>query len=497
MKKLTAVTLAYISLPTFLFLFLWLKFYIAVCAVAALLLAFYLAVKYVQADGADLDRAKFVPLLGSSFFLSFLVCIFSEFGWLPYQSYDYLAHNFKFNMLATDDIPLYDEARGIYMCYYLGNYIVPSLLGKYTSLSLVKLYFFLWSSLGIGLSFIWIQVKLIGLTHYKRVLVICAAVVVGCYVCVIFPVLSWLFPDWTFIDKNGISINNEFVLNQIPVFTRNLSESPQHALPAILGISFLLAVINRPTYIFALAYFFLSTLFLTPFAAIGLSGFMLMGFVRNVYREGKEYFRRALVYGVLLLTGFLPVIIFLLSSEATDMESNRVIWQAGAVHWWGYYSLYLFSAYGIWFVFFRNDLLLFDSRAVVISLVSVLILSLFQIGHFNDLNIRSAIIPQVVLGLSIGYVIVTQVKLRFRQVLFTLGMLFWGMNLLSPVKFFYDRFFTFRGLIKTTIEAPSDPRLGSNYYDTIEKAYQGHEIEVLKQYSLKRGGFFEEYLLKK
>jgi hypothetical protein len=496
MKKLTIVTLLYISAPTLFFLFFWLKPAYAFISVGCLIFAFILSVKNLPVDDElAMDSGRFRIIFISSFLMAISTCLFSEFGVLPYQSYDYVAHNFKFNLLATQPLPLFDEDRQIYMCYYLGNYIVPALLGKVTSIGLIKTYFFFWCAWGVGLTFIWIQIRFIHLSALKSIL-ICLSLVIGSYVCIILPTLHFLIPNTPFLDKNSVSVNGKFFLNQIPIFTRNLSESPQHTLPAILGIAFLLAIFNKRAYFFASCYLFLATLFMAPLVAIGLIGYMVYIFIKHLKNEGKEFFVRCLLFGIPLLIAYLPVILYLTSSEATDMQSNRAIWQAGSSNWFAYYILYLASTYGIWFLFFGKRLLEFDRPVVIISCLFLAVVSLFQIGFYNDLNIRSAMVPQLVFGIGIGYVLVTHRKLFFKNFLFTTGALFWILNCVSPAKFYYDRFFVIKGE-RNTIENPLIPGYGTSYYDLLKKSYAANSDEVIKQYALRNGSVFTEYLLKR
>jgi hypothetical protein len=494
-KNLTIATLVYISAPTYFFLLFWLKPHFAFISILCLLAAFVLAIWKLNEPDIKANKINMLPVLASSFTLAALVCAFSEFGILPYQSYDYLAHNYKFNLLATQDLPLYSPDRQVHMCYYLGNYIIPSLLGKYLSLKLIKFFFFAWCTIGLGLTYTWIQIKVIHLNHWRRVF-ICAALIVGSYVCVIFPTLNQFVSGLPIMEGNSLVVNGKFVLNQVPIFTRGLSESPQHILPAILGISFLLAIGGKPAYFNALAYFFLGTLFLTPFAAIGLLGFLILSFINNISKEGKTFFLNTTLYSIPLLIAYLPVVLFLTSSEATAMDSNRTLWQTDTAYWWVYYLIYLFSSYGIWFLFFGKRLFQFDSNALLISLGFVFVISLFQIGYYNDLNIRSSVVPQMIFGLSIAYVLVTNARLIFKKRILTFGVLFWCLNSVSPLKFYYERLFVLKGQ-RNTIENPLPQNAGDGYYDLLESAYQKNGKEVVKQYSLRKGTFFEKFLLNK
>ncbi|MBE9466088.1 hypothetical protein ACFP1I_29970 [Dyadobacter subterraneus] len=448
-------------------------------------------------DGLDnaIPPFSLKPILISSLLISLVLSYFSEFGGFNYQSYDYQAHNFKFNLLATQPLPLYDEKRDIYMCYYLGYYIVPSLLGKITSISFIKFFAFVWTWFGLLLSFSWIQVRFKNLKNRQRIL-ISLLIIFGSYVSVLLPALGKLLAGAVNFQNNSILINGKFVLNQLPIFSKSLSEAPQHTLPAILGTCFFLAAVTNVKYFFPFAVFIFSSFFWTPFTTVGLSLFCLYFFIKGFRQDKFRFVFSAAILGILLLIAFYPVIAFLLGSDATSMESNLFIWQTGSSVWPLYYALYLFGFFGIWFIFFKKDLLKFDKELLLVSFLTFALLGLVQVGHFNDLNTRASIAAQIVLGTSIAYAFITGSREKEKNSWLILAALFLAVNSLSFVKFYYERLFTLDMGTINTIEHPAIAEYGDNYYDFLENGY-GNGKEVVQQYSLKKGSIFEKYLLKR
>lgn len=497
MKNLTIVTLVYIILPTYFFLFFWVNVNYSVLSLIALTIALFLAIYRLGNHNTSFTNPEFsLPLsVLSSGLIALVLCYFSEFGSFDYQSYDYQAHNFKFNLLATQPLPLYDQERDIYMCYYLGYYIVPSLLGKITSVSLIKYFAFFWTWLGLTLSFSWIQVRLRKLKIRQRLL-ICLLLILGSYVSIILPLLNHLFPGLVAFDNNSVLINGKFVLNQLPILSKSMSEATQHTLPAFLAICFFITAITDLRYFYSFSVFILSTLFWTPFTAVGLSLFCIYFVIKGFQKDQFRFIGNAALFGMLLLVAYYPVIIFLLSSAATSMESNLFIWQSGSAYWPFYYLLYLFVFFGIWFIFFRKELLEFDRELLLISFISFAAIGLAQLGYFNDLNTRASIASQVVLGMSIAYAMVMHAKNIIKNKFLLLGGVFLVMNSLSFIKFYYERLFILNVGTNNTIENPHLDLFGDNYYTFLEKGYQNGQ-EVVKQYSLKKGSLFEKYLLKR
>lgn len=293
MKNLTILTLIYISLPTVIFLFSWVETYVSVSLIILLLISLLLSIKYLDTIDVHVRKEELFKILIYSIILPIVLCSLSEFGILPFQSSDYLGHYLKLSVLYNENSPIYDKEREVYMYYYLGQYIIPSFLAKITSISLLKIYFFVWSLIGVFLSFAWIQIKLIHLNPSKRIL-ICLSLIIGSYVCVILPAINYLFPDLSTIKNNAVNIDGKFNMTQISIFTKGLSEAPQHIVPSVLGISFLLATWKSNLYFPSLCFFILGSVFCTPFTAIGLMPFLLVIFLR-IYRE------ESLIFFVILL----------------------------------------------------------------------------------------------------------------------------------------------------------------------------------------------------
>lgn len=496
MKKLAIVTLVYISAPSFLFTYFWLKpLYASICIVCLLTALIVALAPIIKQEEAISQKQEFRKIVISSSLISLVICLCSEFGAISYQSFDYIAHNYKLNLLVTSDLPLYSSARDLHMCYYLGYYIIPAVLGKYSSLAHVTIYYFLWSWIGLSMTLAWIQYSVIHISLARRISV-CVLVVAGSYVSIILPLVNWLISELPIQNGNTILINGKFPLNQIPALTRGLSESTQHTIPSILGICFLLGVWNRKGFFFPALFFLLSTLFVSPFATIGLLPFVIVLFFTKILSDGWAFFRGSLLYSIPLIVAFLPVVLFLASSKASGMASNRLIWQTGTSFWWLYYLLYLFSSYGIWFILFKTDLFTFNRGAMLTSIVFMLVITLFQVGYYNDLHIRSTVVPQVVFGISISHVIVLNYREVLRKRHLALGVTFWLLNALAPVKFFYDRIFELKGH-RNTIEQPNIPGIVGDYYDLLEQSYVGNGKEVVMQYSLQKNTIFEKYLLNK
>ena len=126
-KWLNIITILYLYLPIFLFLFTWVKWYVA-AAVTVLLLP---AVIWMVRDYVK-DRQQELSIgTGTCCAVLILILIFSYYmgytGSAP-QSADWNKHNAILHDLTTRKWPVYYETReNSMLTYYIAQYLVPSL----------------------------------------------------------------------------------------------------------------------------------------------------------------------------------------------------------------------------------------------------------------------------------------------------------------------------------------------------------------------------------
>lgn len=495
MKKVAALTLVYLLIPTALFLVLWLKPIFAVGSILALAGAFWLAIRSIAVPADTQEQSSFDPRwIAASLAISLIFCIFSEFGILPYQSYDYLAHNAKLNMLSRQHLPLYDSSDEKYLCYYLGGYIVPSLLGSFTSIKLVRLFFFVSNWTGVALAFIWLQLlfRSHSIGTFCRFLF---GLLIGTYVCVLFPFLDRVF-HVGFVEGNSVNVGSHFVLNQIPAFTRGLSESPQHVIPAILAAACLTVTFQDRRFLFFNILSVAACAFLSPFVSLGMVPFVLFQWLQTFrFSERRDWVKLSLFVAI-TFAAFVPVLFYLAGSEATDMRSNQFIWQSDEPAWLLLYVLYLSGAYMIWLIFFRKLIPVERKMLIWIAIGAVSLLALVQVGHYNDLNIRAAMVPQLIFTFVLGHAVVKGLGQNMNRLLVIAGVLFWTVNIISPVHFYLERLdWDFRR--NNSVESPYPRHFRGGFLDFMEQQYTANPQEVRKQYSLNSDSVFGRYLLRK
>ncbi len=121
----------YLYLPALIFVLTWMKWFIAVPAVAVAV--YPLAVLLLSEKREPRKRSPlFISLIILSFVLCLLWCASSGIGGFTLQSGDFPKHNIILKDLIFKDWPVKYSMRGEegFLSYYIGAYIVPALFGK-------------------------------------------------------------------------------------------------------------------------------------------------------------------------------------------------------------------------------------------------------------------------------------------------------------------------------------------------------------------------------
>lgn len=147
---LTAISISYLYLPVFLFLFTWVKWYLGVI-VSVMLIPAIMRMAY---DYRKEEQEELTIGYGACCVMVILVFLFAYYmgytGGAP-QCADWNKHNAVLHDLTTRKWPVYYETRERSMLtYYIAQYLVPALFGKiFASFSVTQWTQFLWNSIGI------------------------------------------------------------------------------------------------------------------------------------------------------------------------------------------------------------------------------------------------------------------------------------------------------------------------------------------------------------
>jgi hypothetical protein len=158
MKFLTRISILYLTIPVILFLFGWLRLFIAIPATLIILFALWQSFKQPIPDSQFPNhRSSFLFPLSSStaylFLLTALWLLLSGIGGYAFQNWDHNWRNAVFHDLINFNFPVYytqpDSGPIKMLVYYVGYWLPSVLVGKVLGWQAANFALFLWTWLGV------------------------------------------------------------------------------------------------------------------------------------------------------------------------------------------------------------------------------------------------------------------------------------------------------------------------------------------------------------
>ena len=174
---LKKISFLYIVLPIIVFLLGFLRLYIAIPVTIISLIILYRFLK-----NQNNKESFYIPKKGLLIMvvIALVWCLFSGIGkffFQPTYFYDHPIRNTIYRDLIMNPWPVaYDS--GIYLCYYMGQWLVPSLFGKAilfmtsneTLAYLIgNIFLYIWCTIGIILIFLWLS-KTVKVSTIKKII---------------------------------------------------------------------------------------------------------------------------------------------------------------------------------------------------------------------------------------------------------------------------------------------------------------------------------------
>lgn len=177
-NKLKGISFLYIIMPIIIFFIGWIRIYISIPLTGICILLFMRYIKSHHKEEIIILSKKTIFLI---FFIAGIWCLFGGIGKVFYQPDffpDHVIRNTIFRDLITESWPV-NYSKDFYLCYYIGQWLVPAVIGKLLLLvSNLKIAFnisniilYVWSVLGVCLIFIWI-IKIFKTKSFKRIFLI-------------------------------------------------------------------------------------------------------------------------------------------------------------------------------------------------------------------------------------------------------------------------------------------------------------------------------------
>lgn len=127
-KRLKLISYLYLIIPIIIFVIGWIKLVFSIPVTICLIIIFKLLYNQTKDDNQNIiELKKIIPI----FVIILLICITAGHGGLFYQSSDWDARNAIFRDLIQQDWPVYYEKSNSALTYYIGQWMVPSIFGKF------------------------------------------------------------------------------------------------------------------------------------------------------------------------------------------------------------------------------------------------------------------------------------------------------------------------------------------------------------------------------
>ncbi len=390
--------IVYIYISILIFLIGWTKYIISIPASIILFIAIY---EYYKKFKKNLEKVEPIYISMRLFLpLCFLVILLGwVLGWTGFanQAGDYTKHNAVLSDLTNHSWPVYYNNHGetSMLTYYLGQYMVPAVIGKlFSSVNLAIFFNGIWTMLGLLLAILGILKVTKADTILKQVIAI--GVLLFFSTCV---VLSQTLGKLV-ITNQPIATGEWFVFNdQYKLqYSSNLVllrwVFPQCIVPWII---FTILYDNK----FDIEHYVmlcLPMLFYASFSFIGIVCFLLVMVIiygvktKNMKLLLKKIFSLSnIVVGITL--GTVLLIYFLgnvLEEKPTDVTVQLVKYSGANIL---VYVCFILSVLPYTFILFkRNKKNLF----YWISTVLLIVLPFFKMGLYNDFCMRVSILPLLV-----------------------------------------------------------------------------------------------------
>lgn len=400
-NSLASLSLAYLLIPTLIFLLGWYPWYIALPVVITSLLAFAAFVKQLPPTLSDafLNTRQLLWTMLAGLFLAWLAGI----GGFAWQRADFIKHDLIFHDLIQQTWPVVYQTEGQadgMLSYYVGWYLVPSLFGTYLGQCTTDLMSLLWSAIGICLTLHW-WIRLAGASLGWAIAGLC--LFAGMDVLEIgFNALyeSLVYGERTLIRLAPIEGHLPAVWglgHRIPAAFHQLAWTPQHALGGWVATALIWELSKQETGTSFIGWIWALVLIHSPLVAIGLIPFAAIGLLRHGIRPSLSWINLGCGGSVL------GIMAHYFLGHAPVAEQGFVWETATDPNWWLLLPIFLLLEYGL-LVFIlatiqRSEALSKHRLWLWTAFGTLSFLALYRLGWYNDLFMRASIPAMMVVGI--------------------------------------------------------------------------------------------------
>ena len=400
-SRLDAAALWYLALPNLIFLVTWVKPVIGVPAAMLLAALLWFTSRHSSRHGARIAPRLWLTAIG----IALVWLFFSGIGHFVYANADWYVRDAVLHDLSTRPWPVQysvqSDALPVLLRAPLGYFLPAALLARLFDASLASLFLFVWSLIGVVITF------LLMAGPHKRV----AAFALLLFLFVFFSGMD-LIGYLVLHDQPGIGQHIEWwaFIFQYSSITTQLFWVPNHALPGWLVAVWLLRHLDAGTLSVRWAVLLLAmTPLWSPLAAIGL-GFLLLvvisvRLIRGGYGASLQFRARMLeICDPCMLLGSLIVLClvapYLVMASGTVPNNMLLSDSKSLTRLIELVAAFVMLEFGVFWLLmlkrYRLDLLLTTSG------VLLLLLPWYRFGPNADLTMRASIPALVVFAVRLG-----------------------------------------------------------------------------------------------
>ena len=476
---LFAISMAYIYSSIIIFLIGWIKFYISI---PVLLLLMGIMWEYIKYKKKRVENVKPIYINVKTFLIVGIVaCIIGwALGWTGQckQTGDWNKHNGVLVDLVKKDWPVYYENNGerSMLTYYLGQYLVPSVVGKITkSVALAQFFNGIWAIIGLTIGILGIFKITKADTSEKQLRSL--ILIFSFSVCLsLSQVLGKLFIDGEkFEQGHWFSKESPFILQYSSNIILLRWVMPQCIIPWII----MSILYDDPYDIKHYVILCLPMMLYSTFAFVGLIIYLFIIVINSIIKN-KEV--KSTIFNIFSLSNILTVatigVIFILyfignimSDKPGDISFCFVNYGFSNILIYIFFIMSFIPYTFVLFKEYRKNIFYWISTGIL------MILPFFRMGLWNDLCMRTSIIPlYLYMIMSIKLINKKETKQRIKQLIIILFIIGSSssfseiIDILNNVSFKFNvtQDYTIEGNANRNLEIKADKKYNYFTYD-IEK----------------------------
>lgn len=415
------VVLLYLYLPIAMFSLTWLNPWIGI--LATIVMCYLIWYGSLSKDNFNITWRRVWPFLLISMAILLVWALLSGLGGFFAQSYDWQKHNLLLKGFIDQSWPVHYQYKGHLgvVSYYIGEYILPALVGKLACFNVAQIFMCFWIVCGLVLLTISIY-KWVGIQNGWIFLLIVFSLIL--FSTFIYP-LSGIYNNWVPADANVMQDMGEWFSRSLQLqYTSNISllrfVFPQFVPVALSTILF---IRERENYQFW-GIVLVPIVLYSTFAFIGLGLLMLLLVLRDLLSK-KEAFRwdKLVNWTNLLSILVMAILVLYIACNILQPKPASDSMQLSLIDVW-HHKLGFLTFQASWIIWIlllvkherRNPLLYLSS-------VVLLILPFFKFGAANDLVMRVSI-PALMI---INFLVIKNIAIYWRKDIYYAAILVGGL----------------------------------------------------------------------